>query len=902
MDEIRNKILDIISQGNLEGAFKLLKDKLRVESNWHTEITTLESRFSRNERKKLSGIESNQNLNIEETNISHSIIKITKSLTTEDLKQDIIKKADIVQLPYFTTYELPGTKITISDVYIEPYFDVFYKNVKDVFASDKKYINAFPEINLHAFIREILNDNHLAFQSKITCPEARLIILEGYPGQGKTSFCYRLEHDLQNNSEKRTIFFPLHKISDTEEFIKKPFRHIKEFKRDDSINFASTILILDGLSEIKGFSKEYINRLIDNLLSNLEEHYPDTYVIITSRYHIVDSGEFDEDRVLLLALSQFDEFQQKDWITKFNDKNPSSFLNEQILFEIKESNPLIIDIIGVPAILYFLSTKEQKNNDSFLYTSLFQYIFSRNWVEKSKIHSIKDIKPEHFFSFYEYLAAILQRATTGSASFSSLSGELSENQSIAPELDGNSTLLKIIDKCFKKGYDYKLALRNFLSSFFIEEKLAVENAPDDFHFKYLGKHIQAYLLAKYIYEKELIKNFPTIDTGYQGDQSKTNQALNTIWRSFVHPPLPQETIRFLCELVEKREGSKENAELIEKIKAALPSIIENQLLYKYEVPGYSSPPIDKCLDGFHAFWQILTRLAPEENWIEPASLEKLVNLIRLDIIIHNRTFDLSYQNFSYANFNGIVFEKEIFDYAILEYANFEHAKFYVSSTSIEKSSMNNVKAKQAKFNKAVLHEIEMKDGDFTSAEFEETDLSSSITSGSNFTTAKMEKANMSAGDFTGSNFSGAKMQNVNLTAAAKLIGANMEAADLTKANISGADLTGATLDYANLQEAIMSGVVVDPSTSFKSADLRGANLYGIQGVSWEILAEKLADAFTLFQTEESLPPKVIEIIKRTHPDLFDDPDQILPLDDDEQEESPDALDETSDMSMEIPKQ
>jgi uncharacterized protein YjbI with pentapeptide repeats len=879
MNEIKHKIKSVIGDGNLEEAFKLTEDFMRNDSVIQNDFIHLKGRYSENKKNVRNRTLDDEKARLENNRISKSLLELLDILTEVDFlhsdKSLNEKKRELI----YASYKVAGSKVLLSNIYVEPYFDVFHKNLKAPGNVKEKYINVFPQITIHSFFEEIFNENSLGLCSGLTCSNPRFIIIEGYPGQGKTSFCYRLEYDLAKAYKKNTVFFSLQRVTDIEEFAKKPFEYIKFHRKQGLTDFSSTVIILDGLSEIIGISKDYIDKLIRNLANDLDEHYPETHVILTSRYFLINSEEFDEDSMLFLALAPFDDNQQKQWKNKYcyeTSVGLSSAIIESNLTELKSSNPLLEELAGIPSILLYFSKEFETTTEaaSINPVDLFNYVISRKWTDKNKITSIKEISHKDLLLFFQFLASIIQRQPSESVLLSSISIEIAENKDSFP----NDFIVK-----YFKGSDPELAVRILLSLFYIKEVAESGKPFKDYYVQFFGKHIQAYLLAQFIYETELVSNMPIISAGEkEGVRLAANQALNVIWRSFVHPPLSHEAIHFLCEIAEEKdEDDIDKRRLIKNIKAALPVVVENQLLYKYDVPGFSTPPIDKCLDGFHSLWRFLIRLNPEENWISPDILKEFVNLIRLDEAINGRTFDLSYQNLREANFSNIVFEEEIFDFAKLEYSNFESATFIAAG----QTSMNNVSAERAKYNRAILRGLEIKDSFFKLAEFREADLSNSVASGSDFSLGDMEKANMSAGDFTGAAFVATKMQGVNLSTSAKLNGAIMEGADLAQADLSGADLSGAILDNALMSEANLNGITIDRQTSFANVDLSYANLHGIRGVPQDVIANILSEALTLYGARRSMHPDLIELVLKKNPLIFSHPSkQALDSDESEQDD------------------
>jgi hypothetical protein len=123
---------------------------------------------------------------------------------------------------------------TLMDLYIDPYFKIYKKNIReDVLEEKKENRNSdfhYPEnvLSLHDFF------NKYFFKNKVhedLIEDYDMIFLLGQPGQGKTSCCYKLVYDYfecNHDLPKKKLFFVKIRELVAEDFISNPFQEISK--------------------------------------------------------------------------------------------------------------------------------------------------------------------------------------------------------------------------------------------------------------------------------------------------------------------------------------------------------------------------------------------------------------------------------------------------------------------------------------------------------------------------------------------------------------------------------------------------------------------------------------------------------------------------------------------------
>lgn len=184
----------------------------------------------------------------------------------------------------------------------------------------------------------------------------RLLIF-GFPGQGKTSFCKFIAHELLVNKEaftNKVYLFQLRYIEKKEfdSFLDNPLDYIKNDlnkrvfegqSKDISEELRGSLIILDGLDELD-IKRTYLGGEYEKLLEKILLIEEDLIIVMTSRYIDICLKKLETNLLpLIVNLVEFNSEQQKEWLRKYKEIYPDIELTENIIdhinqFEIDETH------------------------------------------------------------------------------------------------------------------------------------------------------------------------------------------------------------------------------------------------------------------------------------------------------------------------------------------------------------------------------------------------------------------------------------------------------------------------------------------------------------------------------------------------------------------------------------
>lgn len=274
---------------------------------------------------------------------------------------------------------------TLEDLYIKPNFSVYKNNLINVGKESSGYFENLKENpNIHEFFEQyflISNKNeHLK-------ENYDMVFVLGQPGQGKTSFCYKLLYDyLQNNNDLPPIPIIFLKIRDlvASDFVKSPFDEIG--KHFTFINFDSDefIVILDGLDEAYmsgGISDTDLRNLYDRLKKRGNKKIK---IILTSRFNYLSVTDSCLDNTLVLQLDELTDNQIIEYCANFGRFYPDNFLSRDVAKIVEEERFNHIKVLLRQAVLiYFVGISnisiDDKDSKAKIYDKIFDAMAQRSW-------------------------------------------------------------------------------------------------------------------------------------------------------------------------------------------------------------------------------------------------------------------------------------------------------------------------------------------------------------------------------------------------------------------------------------------------------------------------------------------------------------------------------------------
>ena len=582
-------------------------------------------------------------------------------------------------------------KIRTSDIYIDPGFKISKRSVQnDVKRTINYDRNDFARLNDQCdSIHNYLNKYFLSKKGKIfglTAEKSRLMLVLGQPGQGKTSFCYRLVSDLLTDITltQEVVFLRLRRLGGYRDFVDRPLEVLEGFFEryyHFKPNLNDCILILDGLDELymnHGLTETALNAFFEELTNHIK-NAPKLKVIITSRYHYINLKKISPKKALITCLSPLTLNQQKNWLTRYRVKNPQTTLDFEILEEINSTGPdddmnTFKDFINQPVLLTLIAKSNiqlhnySAKNRSKIYETLFDQFF-HSWQNEE----LEDRLPISLDQFREYLGAIALKIYQSENPYMLISelNEMTETEQIKDSVENidNQSLQKSIEESLKK------ILINFyfeeVSEDFIDQN---QNKNREYAFEFLHKSLREYLAAEHIYR--LIKE------EFLAKKNKTRfhinhweVALSMIWNIFSRKPLSLEVMEYLEEIIENDSDKKGKKLLGERLARFFPNLLSRQFIHEIRFNPKSNNPLLTFTSCFHAYCNILSLLRGKnlfftngrENFIKLFKVTQTLHPSRFNLIgVNLNKLDLSHFNFRYCNLKRINFS----------HSNLSHSNFY----------------------------------------------------------------------------------------------------------------------------------------------------------------------------------------------------------------------------------
>ncbi|MEZ4827071.1 MAG: pentapeptide repeat-containing protein [Bacteroidia bacterium] len=753
-----------------------------------------------------------------------------------------------------------GEEMTLADIYIEPDFtihkhcfeenDLRLKDQGNYFQSketqsrflfplmpteENKTHNPYKD-NLHKITSSFLCGNH---GLGLASDNAKVMLLLGHPGQGKTSFCKRLVYDIihgNQNIEKEVFLIKLRGILKAKELITDPLevlaKELKPYFGENEISvsrISQGLLILDGLDELfmkEGLTHSDIDDLCRNLANFTDGKYPNLQVILTSRTAYVDIEKLRKKQFLVLHLGLLNLDQQIEFIDRYKKFNTCK-LDKDKLIEIHEDDHFknIRELTNQPIILQLIAKADYEiatdSSITKIYNNLFQSliknVLNRDYSKSGKLDIFENFKERDLERYMEEIALSIYQSDF--------------------EYIRRSDLEKLpaTDKFMKKlkSADLGDALKSLAISFYFQEvdpqKEDIREEKDNYALEFLHKSLQEFLVAKKIWHTFIEIGEEKSNGELLYEDGEWLKVLSLVFPVLSPKSLSKEVFDYLVELIQEDEIT-DKEKLTERLKQFFPKLVKKDFLFKYDSESSSENPILLAQNTFFGYWSVMACVNTSGNLLTSELKEKIGFYLRIPpppapFLLSNQ--DLSFLNLQGANLNGANLNG-----ANLNGANLEGA--ILKEAYLEGANLN-----VANLYRAILYGANLKEAYLVGANLNGANLYRAILYGANLYIANLEEAYL-------------KIANLNV--------ANLYRANLEGANLQGAHLEGANLEGANLNRAILYGA------NLEGANFEGANLNKTQNLT----AEQLSKVYTLYQTK-NIPSEIEEELRKTHSYLFDIP-------------------------------
>ncbi|WP_160131497.1 pentapeptide repeat-containing protein [Kordia antarctica] len=655
----------------------------------------------------------------------------------------------LLYLTKFYTSTILGDQngMTLANLYVAPDFSVFKECLtkeeqKNRYHNERVFWSLGNYRNVHDLIYDY-TENEIQDENTLENAAANCLMILGYPGQGKTSLCYRTLYNLIEERRKldtNYYLIKLRNISETKELINNPIKVISSFVADIfEIEFErkeENLVILDGLDEL--YMKEGLNSNdIDEFcreLGNASTLLPNTKFIITSRYGYVNLERLKKNEFIVLSLNEFDVERQQEWVAKYRLFHPDSNLDSKQLEYINQNIEHVSELIRQPILLHLISKVEidydALSNRTDIYNKLFDTLIGRKWEKKGQIDNllgltktslrryIRDIALSIFQGDYEYI-----------------------RKKDLEELPATQSFLNKLEKD-----NLRDSLKSIMISFYFQEVKrkktdTVEEDSSNYAIEFLHKSLQEYLVAEKVWHGFL----ELIDKRANGEYfiDTWQDALEHISDILSSKIISKEVTEYLIELIQNEKDIRLKNDLKERLQLYFNSFLNVNF---HDSNRKKSPQIESAINTFYGFWTIFSHLDIDKNYIPSQYKDTFVQLLKWSLSQRHLYYNLSYQDLSHSNLKGVNFHEVDLNHTDLSYCSLQGASF--ENASITKSN----------FYSSELHRI-----DFSYAMIYDTDISYCTLINCNLSSIIVEKCDFAHTDFLKCFYLSASFENCNFT-------------------------------------------------------------------------------------------------------------------------------------------
>lgn len=707
--------------------------------------------------------------------------------------------------------------MTLADIYVEPFYGVHrycFKEKDERLDEDrnKPFVNF--KTSLHHDLLHLLNqEDSLDLDGK----KPGLVLLLGYPGQGKTSFCKRLIYDLTGASSlafENIYFVRLRNVPNPADLANNALKVIQTEIEDEidepSISWNNSLLILDGLDELN-IKEGFQGGKIDDICKSLEqacEKYPGLRIVLSSRYGYLDLDALKKRNITIIRLEEFSKDQQKDWLEKYRQErfHPESSLNLEKLEEYHKHTS-VKELLGQAILLHMIASLEEdasgKPNRAAIYDSLFTQLVDRTWSDQGQISLLKDIGLDK-----KMLRYALQ--DIAHAIFMSGKGYLRR-----ADLEKLPKVKTIQDKLKQNNRGLDL-WRTVMIAAYLDEKKKLREDQDEqdqaaYGIEFLHKSLYEYLCAEKIW-RDIRNGFLSITPDGDWSISDGKAALGQISQVFSPQPMTQEVHDYLVEIIENHSNEADKINLADRMGTFLLYCMERHFLYSFD-SNTEKEPMMRAIINFRGYWTILSNLNQRRNFL---------------------------LNPDHANYFAELCINRFFEKTII-------AGFNISFQNLSG---------------AILHKI-----DLWAANLSEANLSNAVLSEANLGKANLTRANLNGADLSGADLRRALLLRTDL------IGTNLNDAVLTRATLIKAKLVMSKLKNTIFRGSSLSEAIL-AKTDIRQANFEQANLSQADLNSALFNEGVLLNSRCLYLTK-GIPDELLDQLKTQKPSLFEKPEYFL---------------------------
>ncbi len=561
-------------------------------------------------------------------------------------EEDLSKYYDELRAKYDELVMNDENGMKLSDIYVEPLIS-FHGNC----IIDSRKEELLNDNNLEAFSikSRVQSDKYLSnyfLQQKQHeyLIQSKVLLLLGFPGQGKTSLCKRFLHDFlsQRNLKKNIFFFKLKDIPNTHNLVTNPFNTLYETIKQNlgksvEINsFRNSVIVLDGLDELfmkEGLKLDDIEWFCLSLIRDVER-ISELQVIITSRKHYVNIDRLLSEKILIAQLEPLSFIQQKKWLKNYKYFHPETWLTVN---DIKEKGDTYLgEMMEQPILLHIIaSLNANVSSDTTraeLYNQLFTQIIERKYSKDGQIQILKGITIKDLRGLIQEIAFAIYQTGDGYISKS----DLLKN--------------KIVQGYLSKfpSQDFRENLKGVMVSFYFNERevLNPKDHTQNFVVEFLHKSLEEYMVAEKIVNT-LISSFNNKDTYDNYIINDYIDSLKLINSLYANKPISSEVSEYIVEILNASDRTAVKT-MGTRICGFLEQMVDCDFIYEFNCQRKQTP-ILTSLYSFSGVWSLLRNIFPVNNIVRGDISAKIFSYITF---IESCFLECDYGNVNYQVFHG----------------------------------------------------------------------------------------------------------------------------------------------------------------------------------------------------------------------------------------------------------
>lgn len=655
-----------------------------------------------------------------------------------DIKQALYRKHYTKIAKEFENDPVFGNErgLSLKDIYIAPKYTSYTsnRNLEEYLSSARRRGVAETDDIQKLICAALTTEEHKN--------KTKMIIILGYPGQGKSSLMKKIVYDYFSktfNLPEKIILINFRDIIDIEEMFKSPIQVFLEeitcninilgktngFEKKD---FENTVLILDGLDEVSiknQLATDLIDDFIQLLYKIINTRFHNLKLIITSRHGYINLRKLPDKNLLQLEIKKFEFEQQVKWLELYN-KYYQTNLNKNILSKINYDISLshVKSLLEQPVILYLIAESNINPTSIISRTKLYEQIFTETInkrYSKDKHGILKNISPfdlrcliqdiaiEIFKSKYEYIHI---KKMAGLSSVNNFYDKLRENES------------------FNKAIEYNnigSALKGVMITFYFKQ--TNNNNENDYAVEFYHKSLQEYLVAE--------KIWISLNSCVHIEPHNQLKLLNDLFSKKV---ITKEIQSYLLELIENSDRLKVS-ELFLTFNKSISYFFANDFISEYK-SNNNQYALDVIKNTFYCFWFFYSHLLPCSksnknpiSFLHPLFVRSKIEIFKKrDALLSDEIKDrlpvylnLLSQNMYPITLEGLILNKTSFSNQSLYNINFsgsdlKECKFdncIISNCDFSFSSLENASFVNSKIINSNFSYTEVKNIDFNKSIFQD---------------------------------------------------------------------------------------------------------------------------------------------------------------------------------------